>query len=351
MKLGRDLAADLAVSTGLLGVAGRLESLRVPDIRVLAYHRVLPRIDEASFPYDVELVSAWEEEFDWQVGHVARHYDVITCRELASMLAAGRRVPRRALVITFDDGYRDNHDVVLPILQRHKVPAVIFVATDYMDRHSTFWFDEFVHDVLHTKADALTLDGATVTLAGGAPARREAARRVLLRLKTVSEEQRLEILAQLKQQLGVPAIAPGRQLGLNGPMSWSQVQALAKAGIEIGSHSVSHPILSKVGSEQLRRELVDSKEAIERHTGEPVVSMAYPVGGKSAYNDDVVAAVRAAGYRFAFTYGAGPNRPDHFDPYRMRRLAVERYVTRNRFSAMLAAPSLFAYAWSSGQNA
>jgi peptidoglycan/xylan/chitin deacetylase (PgdA/CDA1 family) len=129
-------------------------------------------------------------------------------------------------------------------------------------------------------------------------------------------------------------------------MNWAQVRELSDAGMEIGSHSVSHPVLAQIEDDDvLRRELHDSKAAIEHHTGRPVVSLAYPVGGRAAYDDRVVAATREAGYRFAFTYGAGPNRLDALDGYRIKRLAVERYVSRNRFAAMLAAPPLFAYHW------
>jgi len=74
-----------------------------------------------------------------------------------------------------------------------------------------------------------------------------------------------------------------------------------------------------------------------------VVSMSYPVGGPNAYNAQVIQAVRRAGYRFAFTYENGSNRLNDLEPYRMRRYAVERYVSRERFCAMLAAPMLFRY--------
>lgn len=348
-RFRRDIAANLLVSFRLLSVVSAIGSARSPvDIKVLAYHRVVPKVDEATFFYDLELISAWQEEFDWQVALLARDYNVITCRDLAALLDQGRPVPKRTVIVTFDDGYRDNHSVALPILRTHKVPAVIFVATGMMDSEETFWYDRLLHDVVCTSASTVTLEctGEVIALGADIAARREAARTILKRLKTLPNQQRLDFLARVRDELAVPA--PKVKPEFDGPMSWAQVRDLSNAGIEIGSHSVTHPVLSRLNDpEQLKRELTESKSAIEAQTGAPVISLAYPVGGRTAYDETVITAAREAGYRFAFAYHAGPNRVGAFDPYRMRRLSVERYVSRNRFSAMLAAPSLFAFGWSS----
>lgn len=347
MKPGRDFIADLAARSGMLRAIDGLGRTASHGLRVLAYHRVLPKADEHSFEHDIELVSAWEEEFDWQMRYLARHYRPITCHELARLLDAGRPVPQDAVIVTFDDGYRDNHRIALPILRRHQVPAVMFVATGYLDREDTFWFDGVVHDVLRTTARAIPVgDGVTITLGPTAEQRRESAGELLRHLKTLSDPQRQDALRRVREALGTTQPQPMPKDSLNGPMDWTQVKELSDGGMEIGSHSVTHPVLAQVKDDaQLRMELHDSKSEIERRTGQPVVSIAYPVGGPGAYDDRVVEATREAGYRFAFTYEAGPNRLDTDNRYRMRRLAVERYVSRNRFAAMLAAPSLFAYRW------
>ena len=345
MKFSRDHAAAWLVRTGLVRLAATIDSRLHHDLRVLAYHRVLPRTREADFGFDLELVSAWEEEFEWQVRHVARHHEVLTCRDLAALADAGRPLPRRALLITFDDGYRDNHDVALPILRRHAVPALVFVATGYMDRGGTFWYDQLVHDVLHSTARRVACAGSTVALGVEPASRRAGANELLTRLKRMPDEQRLADLAALRAQLHAPA--PDTASTLDRPMTWQEVRQLSDAGIEIGSHGVSHAVLANIADARaLRRELVDSKAAIDRHTGQPTLSLAYPVGGRRAYDERVVAAAREAGYRYAFAYHAGPNPMGRLDPMRIRRLAVERYVTRERFAAMLAMPALFAYGWS-----
>ncbi|MES2098573.1 MAG: polysaccharide deacetylase family protein [Pseudomonadota bacterium] len=308
----------------------------------MAYHRVLPRVDEDSFSYDVELVSAWEDEFDWQVGYLARHHQVITCRDLAELIDAGRPVPREALIITFDDGYRDNHDVVLPILRRHGVPAVVYVTTGYVGSETTYWYDQLVYQMIHSATSHLSLtEGAEpLALGEGVADRRKVAVRALSHLKTLPDPQRHATLARWGRSLGVQ---PPASTGMHGSMSWAQIRAMSDAGVEIGSHSVTHPVLAKIADDAaLERELVDSKHAIEQHTGRSVVSLAYPVGGPGAYSERVIGAVRRAGYRFAFTYEGGINIPSQWDDFRLRRMAVERYVSRARFQAMLAVPGLFA---------
>ncbi|MFT3859348.1 MAG: polysaccharide deacetylase family protein [Aquabacterium sp.] len=84
-----------------------------------------------------------------------------------------------------------------------------------------------------------------------------------------------------------------------------------------------------------------SKQEIEARTGKPVLSIAYPTGGANAYSEQVLTCARQSGYRFAFTYEGGVNEPGTWDPYKVRRSAVERYSTRERFQASLAAPGIF----------
>lgn len=339
----RDLAARWVVKAGLASPLAAAYEASVHRLRVLAYHRVLPRTAEAGFPYDIELVSAWEDEFDWQVRFLAQNHQVITCHELAALIDAGKPVPRDAVMITFDDGYRDNHDIVLPILKRHGVPAVVFVATGYMDSRETYWYDRLVHQMLATPSAALPMPAGmeALVVGGGEAQRRRTAYAALKHLKTLPNAQRRETLDRWGAAMGRPA-----QEGFDddhGPMSWAQVRALSDAGVEIGSHSVSHPVLASIPEEaDLIRELVDSKSEIEARTGRPVLSLAYPVGGPGAYSDRVVDVARRAGYRFGFTYEPGVIDPCRMDPFRMRRLPVERYISRDRFRATLALPPLFA---------
>lgn len=338
----RELVARVAHAVGVPRVLGAVRSGLVRDFRVLAYHRVLPTLNEATFDFDVELVSASRREFEWQMEYVCRRMRPVTCAEVADALANDRPLPRRAVMVTFDDGFHDNHDVAFPVLRQLGMPATFFVSTSYIGTECTFWFDWVVHVLLTTPLTQIRLEtlNLTIPLEPQRAARREQARKLLSVFKRGTELSRLAGLEELRAVAGVDYSAEQRPQ--SGSMSWDQARAMAAAGMEFGSHTVTHPILSKMGdAAKLRAELNESKAIIERETGRSVVALAYPVGGRDALNDTVIQATAEAGYRFAFTYQSGVNRLNESSRFQLKRLQVERYTSRNMFTAALELPELF----------
>lgn len=338
----REFAASVFGSLGLIRTVGALRSAAVRDLRVLAYHRVLPHLDENAYPYDLELVSATASEFEWQMAYLGRNFVPVTCREVADALHDRRPLPRRAAMVTFDDGFLDNYEVAFPILKRLGVPGVFFLATGYIGGRRTFWFDQLVHLLLRTAAPSIRIDALDITLAipSGVDGRRVATMQMLKRLKTASETDRLRALEQLEAAADIP---PDTKTGaLSAPMTWAHVREMSRSGMEFGSHTVTHPILARMDREHMRMELEVSKADIERETGAPVQAMAYPVGGTNAVNSQVLEAAAQAGYRIAFTYQPGANRLASTAPLLLKRLPVERYTSRRMFEAVLQCPEVFA---------
>lgn len=339
----REIAARAAVRSGLLTAVRACRPYWAKDLRVLAYHRVLPRSEQAGFPFDEELVSAWTEEFAWQMSHVARHFDVMTCRDAVEALERDGRLPRRALIVTFDDGFADNYEHAFPILRSCGVPAVVFLATDYIGRATTFWFDWLAYVLMHTDRTQVPapVAGVELDLSHGARGRREAVKGLLAHLKKVADEERHAILDRLRDWLDVAV--SGDDQARSRPLTWEQVAEMAAGGIEFGSHTVTHPVLSRVMDDgALERELRESRDTVERRTGQRVVALAYPVGGRAAIDGRVVRAVERAGYKMALTYEPGVNRVANWDRFRLKRLPVERYVDRDMFRALVEAPEVFA---------
>ena len=339
----RDSAAWLFGTLGLSRVAGAARSAAVRDLRVLAYHRVLPQLEEDRFAFDPELVSALQGEFEWQMAYVARHFQPVSCQQVVDALHAGHSLPRRAVMVTFDDGFLDNHEVAFPVLRRLGVPALFFLSTGYIGGQAQFWFDRLVHLILCTTTARVELDVLQMTLV--LPPSREhrlaLAMQVLKRLKRATDADRMHVLSQLESGMDCGGAPAGD--GLNLPMDWAHVREMAQSGMEFGSHTVTHPVLSKiVDPAHLRNELEASKAMIEQHTGRPVVALAYPVGGPDAISASVLAATRQAGYRIAFTYQSGANRLATAQPLLLKRLHVERYTRRHEFEAALQWPEVFA---------
>jgi peptidoglycan/xylan/chitin deacetylase (PgdA/CDA1 family) len=312
-------------------------------LRVLAYHRVVPHTVESRYPFDLTLISAWQAEFQWQLDYLKRNYDPVRCADVIEALDAGRPLPKRAVLLTFDDGFSDNYHVAFPALRDRGIPATIFLTTGYIGRSETFWFDHLIYLVARTRLESIELPGVPVIRLDSSRESRIRQAGILLRhLKSVSDSTRRDLISALDAQLGVEIDQSDRRL--SEPMTWTDVKTMAGAGIEFGSHSVSHPILSRVtDKEELRSELVESKRRIEVECGMPALSIAYPVGGADAIDNRVVQMVREAGYRLGFTYETGLNAALPSDPFRIRRLRVERYTNRALFAAMLELPNIVAY--------
>ncbi len=327
--------------TGALGIATALRRRFARTVPILAYHRIVDVPDEDEFPFDVELVSASVSAFAEQMTFVRDHYQPITLAALLACVDNAQPPPRGAIVISFDDGFADNYYNAFQILRRLGIPATIFLSTGYIDRQQMFWYEKLTHDVMTTRATQLRLlDEAPLTIGDDAPARRNVLAMLLRRLKRVPNQQRLDCLADLDRQLSPPEDCNGDSR--SGPMTWEQVAEMARAGIEFGSHSVTHPVLSMLDPADLDFELQASKASIETVTGIPCQTIAYPVGGAEAFNPRVQRAVQAAGYRLGLTYLSGVDVPADWDPFALHRLHVERYTGTHRFRAMLAAPELFA---------
>lgn len=257
---------------------------------ILIYHRVLAGPD----PLNPDEVDA--EGFDTQMRFFSRHFAVLPLLEAARLLKQGK-LPQRACCITFDDGYADNLTVALPILQRYHLPATVFVATGYLDGQTMF--NDTVNHAVATCAKS-QLDLSTLDLGQHALKsigdRRTAIDVILKRFKFRAPETRQSDLEKLLAIAGCGSLPPGPML------SRDQVRKLADEGVEIGGHTVLHPILTSVSEERARNEIVDGKRELEAIIGRPVKVFAYPNGKPQRdYADCHVEMVKAAGFELAVT--------------------------------------------------
>jgi peptidoglycan/xylan/chitin deacetylase (PgdA/CDA1 family) len=336
--------ALLGAAIGRSGLASARLRLAAPardQLLILAYHRVLDIGEEARFAQDPELVSASVEDFERQMGFVRKHFNVLRLADVADCLERNRPLPPRSLVVTFDDGHLDNYTHAFPVLRGLGMPACIFLSTDYIGSTRMFWFDRVAQLLYHAPAGQWRFADVPIVLpAHDVPARRAAAGALLRRLKQVPDAQRLDCVAALEETFGafVPAAGAPSRSALN----WEEVRKMAAAGIEFGSHTCSHPILTRLDERGLTRELEESRRVIGDRLGSPVDIIAYPVGKAGAYDERVIAASRRCGYRLGISYETGINRVGQLQPFALRRLAVERYTRLPFFKGMLAFPGLLA---------
>jgi len=268
-----------SVLAGAMSPGGRRARLSI-----LIYHRVLAHED----PLNTWDVTAGV--FEAQMRVVAEHFVPLPLSEAVHRLLIGA-LPPRAACVTFDDGYVDNVEVALPILQRHGVSATFFVATGYLDG-GWMWNDKVIEALRSMPGPALDLRawGLPIFEIGSDQTRRLAIQRILPALKYLPGPQRDARAEHLAATARVPAA--------RGPMmDGVHVRTLRAAGMEIGAHSVTHPILARVTAAQARHEIAESGQRLAEILREPVRLFAYPNGKPGAdYGPEHVRMAREAGY-------------------------------------------------------
>ncbi len=338
MNKTKTLCSILRFSGGIGLRALLLRLIPRKALTILAYHRVTDE-DVAKYPLDEGVISCCSAEFEREMEFIARHFSVISFRDLVDRPVGSFRNP---LVITFDDGYRDNHDVVLPVLLKNGLKATFFVTAGFIESGEVPWWDEVAYCARHRRD--LAAVACEAYLPSGDVEEKELVsdsnklKATLLAVcKRVPDETRRQMLAELREKCGrIP-----EELARNLFMTWEHIRGLAVAGMEVGSHTMTHPVLSSIrNSDLMRWELEESKRIIEAQTAQDVEVLAYPVGGADAVSDAVVEAARDAGYRFACTYVNGLNDVNHLDPMRLLRLKTETGSDFSHFVAKILFPRL-----------
>ena len=277
------------LSNILFSTLGNAMSPEGPRARlsILIYHRVLPQLD----PLNTSDVTA--DVFDEQMRVVGENFTPMPLSEAVDRLIGGG-LPARAVCITFDDGYLDNAEVALPILQRHGLPATFFVATGYLDG-GRMWNDKIIEALRVMPAPVLDLQewGLPIFELGSDLSRRLAIQRILRALRYLPGPEREARVERLVAAAGVPE-------GKGPMMGETHVRALRAAGMEIGAHSVTHPILTRVPVAQARCEIAESGRRLAEILREPIRLFAYPNGKPGQdYGPEHVAMARDAGYSAA----------------------------------------------------
>lgn len=273
-------------------------------LSVLIFHRVLPAPDPL-FPAEVDV-----RRFDALCGWIARNLQVLPLPEAVQHLRRGS-LPARAAAITFDDGYADNHDHALPILQRHHLPASFFVASGFLDG-GCMWNDRIIEAVRLAEGSYRLRDllsgQPAATVLQTASDRRRLVEAAIAQAKYLPDAERLDFVTRLGDRLR--AAAPQRLM-----MTPAQVQALHRAGMTIGAHTLTHPILACLAIDAARREIVAGRSVLEDLIGERVGLFAYPNGKPGQdYRSEHVELVRALGFDAAVStaWGASGNAGDLF---------------------------------------
>ena len=304
-------------------------------VTILTYHRVLSKDD---------LHKHWVQPgmyvetgvFEQHMQFLQEHFDVLSFQELLARWHSGDwDDDRRYCVITFDDGWLDNYQNAYPILRKHRLPATIFLATDFVGTTEWFWPEKvscLIKEMTSgrdgekrrsvgstTLIQFLNIDVARIrTLSQGEAARLAFADDIIEQCKDLSPEIITEFINALASELGFAF--PQERLVMN----WEEVTHMSGTGITFGSHSCSHRILTKLSMEEVRAELVGSQQVLQDRTKSYVPVFCYPNGNNNA---DIQMLAQESGYQAATGVQAGVEgrRPDN--KFELRRVNIHNDMT------------------------
>ena len=292
-------------------------------LSIMIFHRVQPCPDPL-FP-DLPDAAGFEARLRW----VSSWFNVVPLAAGIEMLYGGR-IPARALAITFDDGYADNEEIAAPILKRLGLTATFFVATGFLGS-GCMWNDRIIEAIRAYRHDEIDLSAVglgRLSLAG-TEAKRRAIASLLLAIKDLEPDRRDAATDAIVSRAGAmpsPALM----------MKPEQVRRLRNSGMGIGAHTVTHPTLTRLGSESASAEMREGKAALEDIVGERVTLFAYPNGvpGKDYAAEHVVMA-RECGFDAALSTAWGAATPSS-DRFQLPRFTPWDQ-TRLRYGARLLA--------------
>ncbi|NPU85316.1 MAG: polysaccharide deacetylase family protein [Syntrophaceae bacterium] len=283
---------------------------------ILLYHRV------TELSTDPQLLSVTRDNFARHLQVMKKHGKVVSLRRIADAIPSCS-LPARSIAITFDDGYSDNLHNALPLLEQSHCPATFFISTGYVDRGREFWWDELdrvllqpglLPRTLDLKIDgssySWTLNDATYynesdyqqnrlwnVLESDAPTSRQHIYRSICQLiQPLGDAERQGIINEFLKWAGAEPICRPT----HGILSEKEIKRLSESRLaEIGSHTMSHPVLSKLNLDMQRVDIGENKAQLEKIIGRPVNSFSYPFGTETDYTDDTVSLVRQAGFQCA----------------------------------------------------
>jgi len=261
---------------------------------IVNYHRIL------SAPDPLLKGEPNIDTFRWQMDLLAECFNVLPLREAIRMLAT-ERMPPRAVAITFDDGYRSIHDLALPLLIERGLPATVFVTTGHMHDESSMWNDVILEAIRRLPDTPLDLSelGLPVYPMRSAEDRNRTGSQVVEHCKYMPPEGRLRLTNCLQRMVG-------SSLRQDLMLTADMLRTLTRHQIEIGGHTVNHPILTQLDDETATHEIVENKRQLEAIIGSPLHLFAYPNGKRAVdYNERHIRIVADAGYTAAFTTETG----------------------------------------------
>ncbi len=308
---------QILLRSGLLNMAGHL---RGPNAAILMYHSVLD--DPRSAELFLGEMGHSRDVFRGQMELIAKKYHPVSLEQIKNFVLGNVDLPTRSVAVTFDDGYRDNYEIAAPILKQVGVPATFYATVDCVQERKLPWPSRLRFMFRTTKRNEWSDAAGREWPLGNLAERESALLRSCDECCQLGGTMQSDYVSRLEKELDTAA--PGESGFLM--MDYEQLKGLVSQGHIVGSHTLSHPNMAYVDAETAQRELIESRQHLERGLGRSVTHFSYPCPALSPHwTERTVEASRKAGYQTAVTTNEGlAQRND--SPLKLNRLRPSKTV-------------------------
>ena len=290
---------------------------------VLTFHRVLTEEQRNQYPLAHLAVS--EEELDWICSEVKKHFHCQTMTETHDDWLQGKSEGKPLIALTFDDGQYDNYAIAHSVLKKNNLPATFYIPVTHIDNQRNIWHDiaSFcIKNCLENESKRARLQDLLNRNVGDVDLTTSTIKFIVNQLKQLTPENRIQVVQELESisDCGLP--------DWSRMMSWNEIRELSEYGHEIGSHSMTHALMTQLGTDDLKYEILTSSNQLKERLDIEVNSFCYPNGN---YNESSIQIVKESGYSNAVSTVLGLN-SEGMDSYSLKRIDIDPYTLRNTFN-------------------
>lgn len=278
-------------------------------LKILMYHRFMDDEDDG---YVLK-----KSDFESQILFFKKHFSFYTLEGYVDLSGSEKKRVKNPIILTVDDGYLNFYRYALPILRKHSIPATMFIPFDFVENGGWLWQDKNIYIIRNARNDFYTFKWRGSTLNISKKSLSDLFKSLWLIYGTciplgVAEKE--EFSEKLALQLDV--VIPPKPVDEFAPLTWEQVREMKEEGISIGSHGMTHQILTELSEEESLYEICESKKMLEYRLGHEVRSFCYPSG---YFNQRIIEQIKACKYKSAVTTKRGSGR-DLNEMYTLKRI-------------------------------
>jgi len=317
----KDLAKRAILASGALRLISPGASAAI-----LMYHSVMP--DPAAHSDSLGGIIHSESKFRAQMDLLASDYHPVSLDEVVDALNSRKDLPSRSVVVTFDDGYTDNSEVAMPVLNQLGIPAIFYVTVDCVEQRKLPWPSHLRFAFRKTKLQAWSDSRGNSWSLNDSDSRERAYLASCDDCCQLTGKLQEDFVRRAEQQL--QAAAPGDLSSLM--MSYDQIRSLARHGHIVGSHTMTHPNMAYIPEQDAKAELAESKQRLERELKATIKHFSYPCPAMTPHwNEKTVAQSRSVGYDSAVTTNGGVTRCGD-NPLSLKRIRPTKTVEGLRWN-------------------